>query len=380
MVGVGSGRRRIPSGAITQKWASTRDKRVLALMALIPAAGFLVKQSLAIWAVLYCVYLLFFDRPRSLSRLVIFTLGVLSVIGVTVAGCYWLWGDHFFYWVFTVAGKHERSVLRSFQHMLDVWGYFAVGLLGGLALLRGKNFARLLGPWVIWLSLILVETSTSGIGWMLNHIGPGSLIAGIWFVAALVRLWPSPLPAATENVNSFAKMQPQRWLRAGVAVAVIGLLLGGLGVVRVPVNAFSADAYRYVSEIEREVEGQPAEGILLDSGTWIYLKRGVLMKDRVTSIGDRGHGEVGDFSQMLSRLEQKRYAKILVRNLHAPDFWYDHYSWNRSSEIKQTLLKNYHEVGRISAVSREGYEPARPYLFGEISVLAPNKSDTIASN
>jgi hypothetical protein len=367
-------------------YTSTRDRRVLALMALIPTAGFLVKQSLAIWALLYCVYLLIFDRPRSLSRLIAFTFAVFGVIGLAVAGCYLMWGDNFFYWVVTVPEKHGRSFLRSFQHMMDVWSYFVIGLFSGLVLLRGKNFAALSGPWLIWLFLILAETSTSGIGWMLNHLGPGSLIAGIWFIVALFKVWPLSLPVAAgravplEKVNPFAKIQPQRWLQIGVSVAVIALFLSGLGVVRIPVDPFSADAYRYVSDIEKEFEGQPPEDVLLDSGTWMYLKGGVLMKDRVTSIGDRGFGDIGDFSHMIHRLEQKRYAKILVRNLHAPEFWYDHYSWSKSSKIKQTLLNNYREVGRIEAVSGRGNERTRIYLFGEISILAPNPVESLYSD
>ena len=50
-------------------------------MALIPAAGFLVKQSLAIWAPLYCVYLLFFDSPRSLLRLMAFGVATFASLG-----------------------------------------------------------------------------------------------------------------------------------------------------------------------------------------------------------------------------------------------------------------------------------------------------------
>lgn len=346
-------------------YVSTRHKHVLGLMAIVPAAGFFVKQGLAIWALLYTIYLAFFDRPRSTMRFVGFALMAFGGIGAVVAGCYLLWGGHFIYWV-ALLGSNPVSPLRSFQHILDGWTYFAIGLLGGLILLRGKSLTPLSGAWLVWLFLFLTEAYTSGIAWMRNHMGPGSLIAGIWFVAALVRLWPSALPAMT------ARFRPQIWLRASIAMGVLGLLFSGLGMVRIPVKPLSDDTHRYVREIEREFEGQPAADILLDVGTWIYLKDGVIMKDRASSIGDRGYNATGDFSGMIQRLEQRRYSRILVRNPHSPDFWYDHYLWPKSSGIRQTLLENYHEAGRITAVSGREHLWGTRYLFSDISILAPN--------
>ena len=105
-------------------------------------------------------------------------------------------------------------------------------------------------------------------------------------------------------------------------------------------------------------------------GTWVYIRDGVVMKDRAPSIGERGWSQTGNFSGILQRLEQKYYTKILVRNLHSPDFWYDHDSWGRSSHIRQTLMENYKEVGKINAV--EGLSPNEmPYGFNEISILVP---------
>ena len=95
------------------------------------------------------------------------------------------------------------------------------------------------------------------------------------------------------------------------------------------------------------------------------------MQDQVPSIGDRGSGEIGDFSGIIRRLEQKRYAKILVRNFNTSDFHYDYWMWRKSSGIKQALLENYHETGRIMAVSMV-YGEAPHYFFREISILRPN--------
>jgi len=348
------------------KYISTGDRRLLALMAIVPAIGFLIKQNSVIWAMFYCLHLAFFDRPRSLKRLAGFALVAFGLISLVVGICYLLWSEHFFYWVFLVLGKHGVSPLRSFKHVLDVWPYFAVGILGGVVLLRGRKFGLLLSPWLIWLGLLLFQAYTSGIAWMLNHMGPGCLIAGIWFMPALVKLWPLNHRVFDRNVPA------QSWLRAGAGVALIALLFSGFGVFRIPMRPFSHDAYRYVSEIENEFAGQKASDILLDMGSWVYLKDGVVMKDRAPSIGERGYSQTGNFTGLIQRFRQKRYAKILVRNLHSQDFWYDHWLWGKSSGIKQALLENYHETGRIQAVS--GYPPdkALPYGFCEISILSPN--------
>jgi hypothetical protein len=260
-----------------------------------------------------------------------------------------------------VLGKHGVSPLRSFQHLLDVWPYVAIGLIGGLILLRNDKFKLLLGPWVIWLLLISSETYTSGVAWMLNHIGPGCLIAGVWFLAGVVLAWPKL------TAQSTGMFERQPLLQTAAIVVIFCLLLNGLGVVRVPLRPFGEDAGRYVSAIEQEFKGQPAGDVLLDFGSWVYARDGVVMKDRAASIGERGYSQTGDFSGIIQRLNEKRYAKILVRNLHSPDFWYDHDMWAKSSGIRQAMMDNYREIGRIDAVASQG--KYQRYGFSEISIL-----------
>lgn len=346
------------------EYETTKDKRILWLMVLIPAVGFWVKQSLIIWAVLYFVYVLIFAAPRSFKRIFAFGLAAFGAILVSISIGYWLWQDNFTYWVFTVLGAHGVSPLRSFKHLLDIWVYFAVGLLGGAVLLQTAGFKKLFGHWLIWLALISVETYTSGVAWMLNHIGPGCLIAGIWFFAALATVWTKIAD------TTILKSRANDWLRAGVALAVLCLLFSGFGVIRVPVQPFGQDANRYVGEIENEFVGQATDSVLLDFGTWIYLRDGVLMKDRAPTIGERGWSQTGDFSGILQRIESKKYQKILLRNYHSPDFWYDSESWSRSSDIRKTLTENYQETGTIKRV--EGLsEKDMPYGFNDISILVP---------
>lgn len=347
-------------------YARNRNKGVLVFMAFVPAIGFLVKQALAIWAVFYCFYLVVFDRPRSIRRVVLFALVAFAGIVAAVAGCYLLWGEPFRYWVFTVVGSLGVSPLRAFQHTMDVWVYFAIGLVGGAVLLRGRNMRPLLGLWLVWLGLIALETYTSGVAWMLNHIGPGSLISGVWFLPALAGLWPSG------NQTTHGQHPGLRWLQAGIALVLVCLLYSGLGFVRIPLPSLPKDAYRYLQEIEKEFEGLPAREVLMDVGSWAYMEEGVVMKDQSICMGDRANGRIADFSGVLSRIETKYYSKILVRKLYDADFWYDHYYWPEPSGIRRALMENYHEVGRIRPVAGPIPNWVVPYGLSEIHILVPN--------
>jgi hypothetical protein len=338
----------------------------LVAMAILPGIGFMVKQTLAIWAVFYLVQLALFDHARSLRRALLFGVAAFATVLGGAGLCYLLWGEHVIYWAFTVLEQHGISPLRAFQHVLNAWGYFAIGALGGLALLRGDRTRTLLGPWLIWLGLLGSEAYTSGAAWMLNHMGPGSLVAGIWLFGALPHLWRDELQRLRESTLQ------ERWIRPAMVVLGGLVLLGGLGVIRVPLAPFGRDAQRYVSEIEREFEGLPASRVLLDAGSWLYQQDGIVMKDRAPSIGERGHSATGDFSGILGRITRQEYAKIMVRKMHEPDFWYDHSSWGKSSGIRAALLANYREVRTIPGIpSLRSGRPDR-YLFHDITVLVPN--------
>lgn len=342
-------------------YAISQNRKLIYLMAIIPAIGFLIKQNIAIWLVLYSIQIALFDRPRSIKRLILYLITSFSLLGLTFGVCYLLWGENFIYWIITVMGQHAISPLRSFKHLLDIWLYLVIGILGGVVLLRGTNYRVLLGPWLIWLVLILIETYTSGIAWMINHIGPGCLLAGVWFLAALPRIWYWVIDTVK------GRPKTEIWLQTGIMVGIVGLMFNGLGFVNIPVKPISNDEYRYINQIEDEFMGKPAESILLDAGTWVYIPDVVIMKDRAPSIGERGYTQTGDFSGIIKRIEQKQYAKILVRNLHSPDFWYEYFLWSHPSGIRQALIENYREIRTIEAVANNDN-----YLFAEISVLVPN--------
>ena len=274
-------------------YIETRSRSVFAAMVLVAPLGLLIKQSLVIWVGWYGGFLAVWDRPK--KRLAVFAAATVALCAAVLGLCYAIWGGPFFYWTFYVLGQHGVSPLRSFQHALDAWAYFAAGLLGGVAMLRGRNSNVLLGAWLIWLGVLAVETYTSGIAWMLNHMGPGCLIAGVWFFAGLASVWEAATGLSTS-------LPAEAWIRAGALTATVALMFSGMGLIRIPLRPISDDAYRYVRDIEKEFQGQPAARVLLDMGSWVYLKDRVIMGDRAPSIGERGYSQTGDFSGILSRI------------------------------------------------------------------------------
>jgi hypothetical protein len=329
-------------------------------MAILPAAGFMVKQNLAVWAVFYSAYFLFFTQPRLIRRAFYFAfLSFLLIAGVY--GIAWLlYGENFHYWVIYVLGAHGISPLRSFEHFLDTWLYLILGFVGGLYIVKDDKFRKLIGPWIIWLGFILLEIYTSGVAWMINHIGPGSLLAGVWFLPVLVLGLPRVLEKSHNVSNT------QLLFRACLLTCTIVLVYNGLGFIRIPEKPLPKDTYRYIGQIEAAFIDIDKSTVLLDAGSWVYFTDGVVMKDRAPSIGERGYSQTGDFSELIKRIEEQYYQKIILRNLHDPNFWYDHFLWENSSGIREALLKYYYEIDNIEAVAGDNN-----YLFGEISVLVP---------
>jgi len=343
------------------EWVGTGRAWLLLPMALVPGLGFLAKQSLMVWAGVYTLYLILWGRSLGWSRILLFAAASFGGIALAVGVCYLAWGENFFYWTFAVMGNHGISPLRSVQHALDAWAYFAAGLIGGIVLLPWRRMDQLAGLWLVALGLLAIEAYTSGIAWMLNHMGPGSMLCGIWFMAALVRGWRW-LDGA-QPAGGFPA-----WGRALAAATTLVLGLSGLGMIRVPTPVLPDDAHRYAREIEQQFEGQPVDRVLLDYGSWIYARHGVVMKDHAAPIGEAGYTETADFSGILARIASRYYSRILVRDYDGPEFTYDYYLWPRSSGIRAALEANYRLAGRIEAVQGRGPNP--PW-FKTITVLEP---------
>jgi hypothetical protein len=352
------------------RYARTRSLLTLGVLALIPCFGFFVKQSLLIWAPLTGMFLLLFDRPRSFVRVIAYSAAALAGVALLLGAGRLLWGDSFGYWFFHVLKAHAISPLRSVQHVIDAWVYFALVIVGGLVLLTRGQDRRVLGVWLVALLLLTTEAYTSGAAWMLNHMGPGSLLAATWFMAAAGAYWSDGALWSRGRPAFFD------YGRAALVVAVALLVLIGMSTVRIPLPSVSPDAYRYVAEIEREFQGEDPKRVLLDVGTWVYLPGQVIMRDRSPTIGERGYSASGDFAPMIDRLQKKQYAKILVREPFARDSWYEHADWPVPSGIAAALRENYHEVRTIPAVSSALGQSTGRYTFRAISVLVPNTGVT----
>jgi hypothetical protein len=332
-------------------------------MAVLPAIGFLVKQNAVMWAGLFPLCLLIAGNA-SFRRVVLLVLASGAAVAAVVATCYVMWGEPFRYWVFESLGSDTVSPLRSLQHLLLAGAYAALGLLAARLLWLRAPSRTALALWLCWLLPFALEAYTSGVGWQPNHLGTGIVLATCWSLVALVRLWPS------------VQRTMSGWhYRAEVAIALssIFLVIGALGLIREPRSLVPPDLDRYIADIEREFDGLPADKVLMDTGTWIYLRDNVMMKDRSPSVSmlsavNLPEIDRASLAETIQRIGSRQYAKILARQLDTGESWYDYH--DRGSGVKDAILANYQIVRRIPAV--QGVDVWWPlHLISEVLVLVP---------
>jgi hypothetical protein len=160
-----------------------------------------------------------------------------------------------------------------------------------------------------------------------------------------------------------------------MAIAMVMLLLGAMGHLRDPRNPVTTDFQRYVSDIEDEFRDMPADQVLLDFGSWVYMRNGVVMKDRAVSVAlhvGKNQPEINRaaLAGTITRIQQKTYRRILAHQLDTEHTAYDFQ--NRGSGVKSAIFENYHVVRRIPAVTGSTHWwPA--HLIQEVLVLEPNQ-------
>lgn len=342
---------------LMMKHAVTRDPRWLWPMAVMPALAFLVKQYLAIWAVVYTVYL-WLDGGYSLRRVVVFGAACFAGLGLTVAVCYAIWGSFFLYWVFEIMGSHIVSFKWLPDRFADGAWYVALGLVGGIILLRGNGFSRWLGAWIGWICMVLGGIYTGGITYSPTHLGPATIVGGCFFLAAVATLWPDE-EAASES-------PARQWLQVGVGLLLALTTFAALGFTRRPETVVSPDLSRYVGEIEREFKDLPPERVLLYKGEWIYLRHNILMKDRAAPLGTHRSPHYG----LIDRLRKQEYARILMhsRFLNKGNLAYTR---AKRTGIRQELLAHYRPVRRIAPVQGMENWPYYELMMTEVTVLEP---------
>ena len=352
--------------SVTAYWlivrhALTRRAWLVVAMAVLPALGFLVKQNQLMWAGASFVYLAGSGTVR-LRTLVAFVAGAALCVAAVVGACVLLWGPDFTWWVFVGLGAKEVSILRVVQHLVAASAYALMGLVAAWLLLpRGDRVAW--AAWAAWGAVLGVQLYTSGVAWVMNHVGPGAVLAACWFVVAMLRAWST----------SAGRDALHRPLVEAAAMATLLLAVGLLGFVRPPTGGLPADAARYVAAIEREFEGMPADRVLLDTGSWIYRRRGIVMKDRsgpVSLHAGKNQRAINDsaLAPTIARIRAGAYDKILARQLDTPETWYDFE--DRGTGVKAAILERYREVRRIPAV-RGVTEWWPRHIVSEIVVLVP---------
>ena len=361
----------------------------LILMAVCPAIGYLTKQFLVGWLAVMFIFLLL-QGPRQIKRLALFIGLAAGFLAIAIGSCYLIWGDNYIFWTFEVMGGtrsrivfspegHHISLARSVDHLIRAWMEIAIGIVGGLLILREGNVRRLGPLWVAWVVLISTEAISSGAGWgVLYHFGPGVLIGVVFLFSSLPRLWPSTSARRRSELSLVTN-----WTRALVAFAGVSTIFVALHVFPSadPSEARnwrqrpSQDANRYIADIEREFEGIPADRDLLDVGNWIYLRHSVLANDRAISLGDQPcNGRYENFDPLLSRIRNGSYEKILVRDFHSSQFLYDCVGWDRPSGVKYALLEHYVEVRTIPAPAGDMPPSAvSPMHTGPVSVFIPRE-------
>lgn len=338
----------------------TAERWIVVAMALVPAIGFWSKQSLLLWGLLFGLYLLT-TGPGALRRASLFGALSLLFLAASILLLFQVGGPHTRFWIFGVLGAKSVSLARSINALTTAGAYVALALAGLWLLVLRDRTRQTLGIWGITALLFLTQAYTTGIGWQKNHLGPGVLLAAAWFLAALPRLHR----AATRHDG-----RPP-WI--GAAALAIGLLMSvaGIGLTREPKSGVPGDTDRYITAIEREFDGMNPRDVLLDRGNWVYFPDTILQRDRASSVQLWvGKNQPTITHEMLTgtiqRFEQRRYRRILVRNLDQGSA-YDFQS--RGSGVRDALLMNYQEVRRIPGVEVELWWPS--LLLADISVLEP---------
>lgn len=336
----------------------------LVAMALLPAFAFLVKQNQLMWAGLFSIYLWF--EGTTPKRWVIAYAVAAGILGVAVMGASVLiLGDNFRYWIFGALGEKQVSLARSILHLIWAGLYLTFGLL---ALVRFVLPARSRAATALWLmtgTMFALTTYTSGLGWTANHMGPAMMLATAWFLVVARDAWP-------DSVSD-------RWQALVAPVAAAGMVLavmGGLGVVRLPRNEVSPDLPRYVAAIDKEFEGMDPATVLLDNGSWPYLAKGIVMKDRSSPVtlhatNNQAFINRPALAETIQRIKERRYRRILARVIDTDQSPYDFH--DRGSGVKTAILENYQIVRRIPGVA--GVQIWWPLnLLSEVVVLEPRST------
>jgi hypothetical protein len=324
-----------------------RSRWVTIAMLLLPTLGFMCKQNLLMWLGLFAIYRFVSGKYRWKEQ-VVYLAGTCTIYILLVGGLYLLWGENFVQWVYVSLGVKESSILRIIMHLFDAGVYVGLGLAATWVFLLTLPVARAFLPiWICWLTMFCIELYTSGVAWPPTHLGPGILSATCFFLVALVRIWPQ---------HTDATQLPRHYMREAVIGLAMISMLGAAGHVRPPIDPVPEGVRLQIAAVEDEFRGVDPARVLMDDGSWIYLRENIVMRDRSTPVALRAGKNQPDIdhdllSATLERIRNRQYDKIIARHLggDAWSTWYDYQ--DRGTGVKDAILGNYRVVRRIPAVS-----------------------------
>lgn len=314
------------------RYAATENRRWLWAMAVFPAIAFLSKQYMVVFLGVYLASL-FLEEGLSRKTLVFGAVSA-SFVAVSVAFCFLKWGAPFRYWAFDVLTSHVIQFATMRDRLVEALPFLFPGFAGGLFLLFTTRSTKIAGLWLGWLVMVLAAAYTVGIAYSPAHLGPATVVGACFFLAGLVRAWTM--------VNSEPSTS-RFWLSWVSFVGGIALLLMALGFANSSTQRLPDDVFRYARDIEKEFSGLPADRVLLDYGEWVYLEKGILMKDRCPILTIHRDPHFG----IINRIREHYYRKLLIRPLRNGQYSYE-LGWER--HIEDEIRKYYTEVRRIPAV------------------------------
>jgi hypothetical protein len=327
-------------------WLLSRERERLsplqfAATLLLPALGFFVKQSMLVWLGLFAL-------ARFLGGFGFWRAAIGGALSAVIAGgaiyaSIRVGGEHYTYWLFEALGDKQVSPGRSLLHFLEVSPWAALGAAGlwamwGASWSATPKLVRAAG--VAWAVMLAIQAWTSGIGWVANHLGPAVVIAAALALAALPGAFPRAAAALSPRFGALS------------ASALVALACVWLHLLRIPgPPAPPAALSEHAAAIEREFAGLAPESVLLDNGSWVYLRDGVVMKDRSSPLalhaGENQPINHAAIAPTLARIESGAYAKILVHDLEPQpglQTWYDYR--DRGTGVKQAISARY-DLARV---------------------------------
>lgn len=360
----------------------------LVLLSVLPAIGFLTKQSLIAWIAVIFVFLLF-RHPKNFRRLGTFLLLSLGLTAIAFGICYAVWGDNYVFWTYQVLAARKEivfspdipsiSITRIADHLIRVWQELFIGIIGCWFLLKHKqNFSRLGAVSAAWLVLVASQAFSSGSAWgSLYHFGPGVLIGAVFIFAALPYIWDRNDKTEPKNPREIKTVMRMFVMAGGVVAMFLAWNVMPTGEKSHPrfVKNFQAnpDVNRYIGEIEKEFEGLRTEKVLLGIGSWIYLQKDVLQKDRAISLADQPPGGIYEnFDVTIGRIRSKTYDKILLQDYHSPYFFYEWGAWEKPTGFRKAVEENYIEIKTIKPLESSAGS-SQISISDPVSVFVPRE-------